>query len=468
MAESDANPFQQIVDAELEKMGTNKQPSKRTTGSISMLKDIGVANPRTTATAVVGGSLATSAVKKWKSLYKEGLVTLRARAAEEAKAVKELAGKGIQAFPRLTGTNAEIKALANQYATERVFAGLPFVNQKAANRVADLKTGRVVLTGETTAGVRSALELNRSPALINYRPYETSVGVAQPPKQVTVETAKGIPKLKINAPSTAPYVGSDWDYNNPSWSRTTEPRRISSAPEYVPRTAPNPNLATRLAETSTSGYLGKTNLGLEAAATAYDLVRPEGTIARGYEEGGKGGVGVAVAGLRGLGRLGRGAANALTLGTPELLGIYDVPDLIGVDMDAEKRYMQLRGTAGYPAENFPVERKNGRYVPVEGPALDMIASRLAAERGIETSPMTRSYYKGPEYNYILSDGKVEAVLRPEYSAMYDARSIAAMDAANARRPVLNIDPSLGGMGWQRLPQAAPNFADYIDYMAQPR
>jgi hypothetical protein len=467
MAESDANPFQQIVDAELEKMGTTKRPSSKTTTPIGMLKDIGVSNPKATATAVVGGSLATSAVKQWKSLYKEGLVTLRARAAEEAKTVKELAGKGIQAFPRLNGTNAEIKALANQYAMERVFSRVPFSNEKAASRVADLKTGRVILTGETVAGVRPRLDLTRSPATATTIPYETSVGVAQTPRQVTLDTAKGIPKLKIGAPTTTgnrPRI----DLDSPNWVEKTMPRRVSSAPEYVPRTASNPNLATRLAETSSSGLLGKTNVGLEAAATAYDLFRPEGAIARGYEEGGKGGVGVAVAGLRGLGRLGRGAANALSFGAGELLGAYDVPDLIGVDMDAELRYMQLRGTAGYPAENFPVERKNGRYVPVEGPALDMIASRLAAERGIESSPMTKSYYKGPEYNYILGDGKVETILRPEYSAMYDARSIAAMDAANARRPMLNVDPSLGGMGWQRLPQAAPNFADYVEYMRQPR
>jgi|LauGreDrversion4_2_1035121.scaffolds.fasta_scaffold07495_6 hypothetical protein len=473
MAE-ESNPFQDLLNAETEKITATKKPAKKgATTAPSLLIDTAKEYPRATLTAGVVGAGAVKATQNWQKLYKEGLVTLRNRADAEAKMVTELGNKGVEAIPRLKLSNDALKSAAKRYAMEKVFTGFPFNNAEAAARVADTATGRVIITGEkrpvwTGTKIRG-LEVDRPFYTVGQRPSPFNVAVE--PKQVTLDTAKGIPRLKTtptNVPFDEKALRSTMD--------ALEEGRTGKLPAYVPRSAPNPRLPTRIAEVSTGGKFGKGTAILEGAGAVYDIFREGGQISNLMYDRSKpqnkevsGLMGVE-AGLRSLGRLGRGAANSLTFGAPEYLGVYDIPDLLEVESEAQKRYMNLRGSAGYPAESFPIIKKGGRYVPMDGdnPQLKAMEARVAAERGIESSLMTEGYYKGPEYTYIVQNGKVVPMLRPEYSAMYDARSIAAMDAANNRRPVLNVDPSMGGMGWQRLPQQALTLQDYADYMAQPR
>lgn len=472
MAE-EPNPFQDLLNAETERITAKKPVKKGATTAPSLLIDTAKEYPRATLTAGIVGAGAVKATQNWQRLYKEGLVTLRNRADAEAKMVTELGNKGVEAIPRLKLSSAELKSAAKRYAVEKIFTGFPFNNAEAAARVADTATGRVIITGEkmpiwTGTKIRGLDGANPF-YTVGQRPSPLNVSVE--PKQVTLDAAKGIPKL-----TTKPTNVRFDDKALRSAIDALEESRVGKLPAYVPSSAPNPRLPTRIAELSTGGKLGKGSVALEGIGAVYDIFK-EGSVPRTLLEEANlpknsrdSGWMRVEAGLRTLGRMGRGAANSLTLGAPEYLGVYDVPDLLEVESEAAKRYMRLRGTAGYPNESLPIIKKDGRYVPMDGnnPQLEAMSARVAAERGIESSLMTKGYYKGPEYNYIVQDGKVVPVLRPEYSAMYDARSIAAMDAANNRRPVLNVDPSMGSMGWQRLPQPALTLQDYSDYMAQPR
>lgn len=479
MAEdSNANPFQDLLNAEIENIKRREPPKKGATTGTGLVKEVVSTYPRASLTTAAVGTAAYKGVTGWKKAYKEGLELVRKRGAEETKMVKDLAKSGIEAMPRLDVSNATTRQLAKQYATEKLLSGFPFKNSEAARTVADLKTGRVILTGEKVVGVKPIINLANNPTTITTVPYLTPQAVAQTPKQVTLETAGKIPKFDLK-PST--YVREAGvprvDLDSINWSAKTQPTRVRSAPAYTPPAGAGPSLPKRVAQLSTGGLLGKANVGLETAGVLYDLGREGGVLQSAYEEGVKDArgtginpqfAGVTYATLKGASRLGRGASNALTFGAPEYLGVYDTLDLLQVEADAKNRYMQLRGTTGYPAENFPVIKKDGKYVPMEGnnPYLSMLEARIAAERGINSSLITEGFYKGPEYNYIVVDGKVTPMMKPEYSAMYDAQSVAAMDAANNRRPVFNADPNFGNMGWQRLPQPVQTFGDYVDYMKQ--
>lgn len=479
MAEdSNANPFQDLLTAEIENIKRREPPKKGATTGTGLVKEVVSTYPRASLTTAAVGTAAYKGVTGWKEAYKEGLELVRKRGAEEAKMVKELAKSGIEAFPRIDPSNATTRELAKQYATEKLFSGFPFKNSEAARRAGELVLPRAIVTGEQVA-VPTGLVHKGVPQFgeVTKPVSEWQMGVKSfktEPFQVTADTAKKLASTRV-APSTAPipvYTGEAGQYSaglTEGVARTLSPNPtgFSGVEKFAPQ-ARTPSLMKRGAELSTKGWLGKANVGLEAAGALYDIGREGGPVREAYNQAGGGGWGIALGGLKAASRLGRGASNALTLGAPEYLGIYDTVDLLQVEADAKNRYMQLRGTTGYPAENFPVIKKDGKYVPMEGnnPYLSMLENRIAAERGIDSSLLTTSSYKGPEYNYIVVNGKVTPMLRPEYSAMYDAQSVAAMDAANNRRPVFNADPSLGTMGWKRLPQPAPNFGDYVEYMSQ--
>lgn len=480
MAEdSNANPFQDLLNAEIENIKRKEPPKKGATTGTGLVKEVVSTYPRASLTTAAVGTAGYKATTQWKSAYKEGLELIRKRGAEEVKMVKELAKSGVEAIPRIDVSNATTRQLAKQYATEKVFSGFPFKNSEAARRAGELVLPRTIITGEQVSAplgltYKGVPQFGESTAPAAEFRFGTKVAKTEP-FQVTAETAKKLAATRT-IPSTAPlpvYAGEAGQYAGgltEGVARTLQPKGavgFAGVERYAPQ-APKPSLMKRGAELSTKGWLGKANVGLEAAGALYDIGREGGPVREAYREAGGGAGGVILGGLKATSRLGRGAANALTLGVPEYLGVYDTIDLLQVESDAKKRYMQLRGTTGYPAENFPVIKKDGKYVPMEGdnPYLSMIENRIAAERGIESSPMTVSSYKGPEYNYIVVNGKVTPMLRPEYSAMYDAQSVAAMDAANNRRPVFNVDPNFGNMGWQRLPQPAQNFGDYVDYMKQ--
>jgi len=460
MAE-ESNPFQDLLNAETEKIKATKPKTRSTSTTLpSLIKDVVTEYPRIALTAGVAGTTAYKGVTGWKENYLAELKNLQKRIKTEQKTLETLEGKGVKGITSVEGAKP-VKALAREATIERMFTGFPFYNTQSAERLADIRTPRVILTGEQVQPL-TTFEMGADGLVTARRaaPNFNSPYVQVKPKVVSTEAAKGIPKLKA-----AEQVASGASAEGLMFGLGSGGNRIVSTPAYSPTASTSVGIPKRVAQLSTGGKLGKGMAALEGVAAVYDIAREDGAIRNAYKKDG-----ALVAGLMATGRLGRGATNALTMGAPEYLGVYDIPDLLEVESEAAKRYMSLRGTAGYPVENFPIIKKDGRYVPMDGdnPQLEAMSARIAAERGIESSLMTEGYYKGPEYTYIVQNGKVVPMMRPEYSAMYDARSIAAMDAANNRRPVLNVDPSMGGMGWQRLPQQALTLQDYADYMAQPR
>ena len=471
MAE-ESNPFQDLLNAETERMTATKPNARSTTTTLpSLIKNVVTEYPRAALTAGVVGTTAYKGVTGWKENYLAELKNLQKRIKTEQKTLETLEGKGVKGITSVEGAKP-VKALAREATIERMFTGFPFYNTQSAERLADIRTPRVILTGEQVQPV-TTFEMGADGLVTARRaaPNFNSPYVDVKPRVVTTEAAKRIPKL-----GAAEQVAEGASAEGLMFGLGSGGNRIVSAPAYTPTISTSVGIPKRVAQLSTGGKLGKGAAALEGVAAVYDIFREGGQIRNLMQDRLKpqnaevfGLMGVE-AGLRSLGRLGRGAANSLTMGAPEYLGVYDIPDLLEVESEAAKRYMSLRGTAGYPAENFPIIKKGGKYVPLDGdnPQLKAMEARVAAERGIESSLMTKGYYKGPEYNYIVQDGKVVPMLRPEYSALYDARSIAAMDAANAKRPVLNVDPTLGTMGWQRLAQPAMTLQDYAEYMAQPR
>lgn len=460
MAE-ESNPFQDLLNAETERITATKPKTRSTTTTLpSLIKDVVTEYPRAALTAGVVGTTAYKGVTGWKENYLAELKNLQKRIKTEQKTLETLEGKGVKGITSVEGAKP-VKALAREATIERMFTGFPFYNTQSAERLADIRTPRVILTGEQVQPL-TTFEMGADGLVTARRaaPNFNSPYVEVKPRVVSTEAAKGIPKLKA-----AEQVASGASAEGLMFGLGSGGNRIVSTPAYTPTISTSVGIPKRVAQLSTGGKLGKGAAALEGVAAVYDIAREDGAIREAYRKDG-----ALEAGLRSLGRLGRGATNALTMGAPEYLGVYDIPDLLEVESEAAKRYMRLRGTAGYPAESFPIIKKDGRYVPLDGdnPQLKAMEARVAAERGIESSLMTEGYYKGPEYNYTVQDGKVVPILRPEYSALYDARSIAAMDAANAKRPVLNVDPTLGTMGWQRLAQPAMTLQDYADYMAQPR
>jgi hypothetical protein len=465
-----SNPFQDALNEQIRQFELKQKPTnKRATTAVGLVTETAGEYPRASLTAGAGTYAAYSGIKGWKSAYKEGLEVMRGRVASEGKAVTELAGKGVQAIPRFEGGNAAIRTAAKEYAMEKIFSGFPFRNQEAINRVSDLRQGRVILTGEKVVGVRPKLDLTKTPTAVTITPYETPVGIAQTPRQVTLETAGKIPKFDLK-PTTFPHDPlNKVDLDSINWTGKTQPTRVSNAPAYTPPTTRKPSLPRRAAEISTGGTFGKINVGLETAATLYDLAREEGPVRTAYRSAADQGEmleGVALGGLAAASRAGRGATNLLTLGAPEYLGVYDTMDLLQVENEAKRRYMQMRGTQGFPAENYPVIKNGREFVPVDdSPYLQMMEAQIAAERGIDTSLMTENFYKGPEFNYVVQNGKVVAMRKPEYAAMRDAEVDKALDRYTYNRPVMNIDPQFGGIGYQFNAPRAFNFGDYTDYMA---
>ena len=452
--ESNANPFQDIINSEIEKIqATQPTSKKKVTTPVSILSNTASTYPRATITAGIAGSTAVAAVKDWKSLYKEGLDVLRARRAEEAKAVADIAEKGIVAFPRMEGTNAEIRGLARKYATERIFQRFPFNNAEAANRVADLKTGRIILTGEKVPVIgnvqtRVPESLQWVEPTVRVTPAQSGTAVAVTPRQIKVADVAGVPRPNLTT-RTATGYGTDYEK---AFNFSSEPTRIASTKPYVPRSSPNPNIASRIAQTSTGGWLGKANVGLEAAGALYDITREDGPVSQAYKSAGKGyeGYGIALGGLAGLSRLGRGATNAISFGTGEYLGIYDTLDLLAVEDEAKQRYMSLRGTAGHPAESYPVIKKGQQYVPMEGdnPQLKRLEFQIASEKGIDSSAITEKGYMGSQYNYVLQGGKIIPIMKPEYAANFEAETNRRNALMAKYQNILNVDPAQGNIGWQ--------------------
>jgi hypothetical protein len=432
---------------------------------MGMVKTLTNEYPRATATAVVGGAAGYQAVSGWRQAYKEGLDVIKARVKEEAKAVEALGGKGLGGITRLKGTNAEIRALANEYAIEKTFAGGIFQNSQAKARLADLKTPRVIMQSETVPLVsfdaKRANLFNEGKMVMETRP--SPFRVAVDPRQVTAETASAIPKLGI-----APYTQSEAiNMANPeTWQgamqagagRSGQASRIEALPRYVPTSGVKPSIPRRIAEIGTGGKLGKFMVAGEALALGADVLNPEGDIQRawreGYGHGGVGGVagGLTLAGLKTASRAGRGATNALTLGAPEYLGVYDTIDILQARARGREEYMRNR-----EALKLPVRREGNELVPVDGPYLQMFEAKAASELNIPSSLLTEKFYKGPDYDYRVHDGKLLTTMKPEYAALYDAESERMIAGQDRNRSVLNIDPSQGRMGWSTPQDPSRNY-----------
>lgn len=459
---------QQIADADIPTM-PRKRSQPTTTGSI--LKSAITEYPRASITAGVVGATGYSAVKGWKSAYKEGLQALRARTQLEKEAVEGLAGKGLGGMTRLKGTNDEIRLLAKEYALEKILTGAPFSDAKAKARIADLKTPRVILNSETVPLV--TFEASKAP-MFGAESKMTQITRTSPfrvttdPRQVTAEVANAIPKLSYSEipKKQAISMGSPENWQGALQAGAGEAgqaQRIARLPKYAPTAVSPTSIPKAIAQLSTSGKLGKANVGLEALALGADIFNSEGDIQRAYREGnsyyGPAG-GIVLGGLKTASRAGRGATNALTLGAGEYLGVYDTIDLLGVESEAKRRYLDNR-----KALKLPVRKVDGEFEPIkDNPYLQMFEAQVASERGIENSLMTQKFYKGPQYDYKVIDGKVTPTLKPDYARVAEAQSLASMDKLNQRRPVLNVDPTLGRIGYQFNAPEAFNFGNYTDYM----
>lgn len=449
---------QKIADAEVPPPRKRAQPMT----AMGLLKTGASEYPRATATAVIGGTAGYKAVAGWRQAYKEGLDVIKNRIKEEAKAVESLGSKGLGGITRLKGTNDEIRALANEYAIEKTFAGGVFQNSQAKARLADLKTPRVIMQSETVPLVN--FKANRAPMLgegsmvMNTRPSPFRIAVE--PRQVTAEVANAIPKLGI-----APYTKSEAiNMANPeTWQgalqagagQSGQTARIEALPKYVPTSGIKPSIPRRIAEIGTSGKLGKGMVGLEAIAVGADILNPEGDIQRAYREGDKSfGVagGLTLAGLKTASRAGRGATNALTLGAPEYLGVYDTIDLLQARSEARDAYMANREKL-----KLPVRRSGGELVPVEGPYLQMFESQALANRGIASSPIIEDFYKGPDFDYRVHNGKLLTTMKPEYASVYDAETERRNALARRYQSVLNVDPTLGNIGYDMARDPSKNY-----------
>ncbi len=456
-----SNPFQDALNEQIRIYEEKKAPPRRTTTVQGAIVDIAKESPRGTLTTAAGTYGTYSIVKGWKAAYKEGLDIMRARAAKEGKAVAELTEKGVQAIPRFEGGNAAIRTAAKEYAWEKIFSGWPFRNQEAINRVADLRTPRVIATGETipvTTFKGTRADLFKEGSLVKTTT-PSPVGQAVTPRQITTETAGKIPKLTtsrqvVNMASPETWQGSLYEAG-----QVTGPNRVASAPAYTPPTARKPSLPRRLAEISTGGKLGKTNVALETAAALYDIGRDDGEVRAAWNEHPTLGI------MKGVSRTGRAAANSISLGLGEFTGIYDTMDLLDVEKEARNRYINM--SYGPDRMRYPVIVVNGERVPVEGsPMLKALEAQVAAERNIETSLITDPTYLGPKYNYRVVNGQVQPALKPEYAMLAEEDADWRVAMYNRRRPMLNINPEFGALGWQEHRPDAFNFGDYTDYMLQ--
>ena len=453
--------FADIVNefAEADKL-LPRRKSQPTT-MMSMLNTAVTEYPRETATASVAGLGAYKVVAGYKQALKEGIDLVRTRVKEEKATIDLLEKRGIKAIPRLSGTNTDIRALAKEYAIEKMFTGFPFYNSQSTARIGDIKQGRAILTGETipriTADDVSVLKQSKylpwvEPTL-KISPSSSPYAVAVDPRQVTLETAKGIPKLDLKPRVTGTGEGAlvEKAYELPKGTP-----RVESAKPYVPPSGIKPSMGRRLAEVSTGGKFGKANVALEALGVANDIFDSEGNIQRSIREGRRygGALGAGVSGLMTIAsRAGRGATNAILAGTPEYLGVYDTMDIVLAGKEGEKQYLRNRKSLGQP----PVVSQDNPYV-------QMFQAQAMAEKEIQASPVIDDWYKGPNYDYKVIDGKLVAIINPLYGAMLDQQSQESFDRFAQSRPMFNADPKLGAMGYQFRPQSAFNFGDYTEYM----
>ena len=458
---------QKIADAEVPAPRKRAQP----TTSFGVLKGVASEYPRATLTAGGVGLGVYSAHKGWKDAYNEGLKVMSERATAEGKMVGELSKKGIKAIPRFAGGKEAIQTAAKEYALEKIFTGFPFNNNEATGRVADLKTGRVILTGEKVPIWKSTKITGPEQGLASemkytFNPKESSFPMATRPKQVTLVEAGKIPKLDLT-PRTAVGEAEAVEAGLKPFQGQKTPR-VSSAPKYTPRYPTKPSIPTRVAQLGTGGVFGGISMGLEGLAFGADVLNPEGDIQNAYRQGkgflgDVGGVdvaGVGLAGLKTTSRAGRGASNILTLGAGEYLGVYDTIDLLQASSEARENYMANR-----EAMRLPVRRDGKELVPVDGPQLQMFEAQAMANRGIASSPIIEDWYKGPDYDYKVHEGKLTPLMKPEYASVYEADTEGRL--ANQLRyrdaNVLNVDPALGRMGYPRTLDPSKNDLLYGGY-----
>ena len=411
---------QKIADAEVPAPRKRAQPT--TIGSL--LKSGATEYPRATATAVIGGTAGYNAIKNYQNNYKEGWRMIQDRLKQEKGMVKGMVKKGLGGFPRLADNPQAIRSLAKEYALEKTFTGFPFYNTQAEARIADLKIPRVILNAE---GVPL-----------------TNIMVPAVPKQVTKEGLKAIGKPFTS--DKKPTAG-----------------RVAEAKGYVPTSGVTPSIPRRIAELGTGGKFGKFMVGGEALALGADILNEEGDIQRAYREGDKSfGVagGLTLGGLKTLSRAGRGATNALTLGAPEYLGVYDTIDILQARSEARENYMASRDKL-----KLPVKREGKDLVPVEGPYLQMFEAQALANRGIASSPIIEDFYKGPDYDYKVHEGKLTPLMKPEYASRYEANteSMLANQLRYRDANVLNVDPTLGKIGYPRTLDPSKNEMLYGGY-----
>ena len=442
-----------IADAEVPAPRKRAQP----TTAFGVIKGVTSEYPRASLTAGGIGVGVYSAQKGWKSAYNEGLKVMSERATAEGKMVGELSKKGIRAIPRFAGGKEAIQTAAKEYALEKIFTGFPFNNNEAIGRVKDLKTGRVILTGEKVPIWKSTKITGPEQGLASemkytFNPKESSFPMATRPKQVTLEQAGKIPKLDLTPRTAVGEAGAVETGLKPFQGEKTP--RVSGAPRYTPQYPTKPSIPTRVAQIGTGGVFGGVSMGLEAVAFGADVLNPHGDIQNAYREGdryyGVAG-GLTLGGLKTASRAGRGATNVLTLGAPEYLGVYDTIDLLQARSEAREEYMRNR-----EAMKLPVRRDGKELVPVDGPQLQMFEAQAMANRGIASSPIIEDWYKGPEYDYKVHEGKLLPIMKPEYASLYETETDRRNALASRSKNILNVDPALGPLGWTMAQDPSKN------------
>lgn len=494
---ADDNIFQQEINAnEFEQRLRQKYPkSKEVTTGPKLVADFVKANPQLSIYGAAGAIAATKGVSGYKGAVRAAKDAIQSRRFAETKAVKDLAAKGVTAIPSFAEETTEgILNAARAAAKEKLFTGFPFYNQEALARYTAATTPSVILTGESVPV--STYAVQESPLFSQTEPQVTRTVkegevVKVNPKRVSVETAKGIKPISTGVAE----VGAAGDIGNLALANPVAPSRVGGAQAYVPPFEVNKTIAGRIARLGTEGWIGKGNVALEGIGALYDIAREGGPVREAYKEGG-----VPLATLAAASRAGRGSSNIMLLGLPEYTGIYDYTDLIGVERDAKKRYLELRGTAGYPAEKMPItpagtrmkapartrpaiKNDKGEYVadtrpvtpekvdmykvPSDSPYLYAIEGNLAAQRGIPASALASDWYKGPEYTYYVdSNGQLQTRMMDYYAAREEAQNQAVIANAMRYKPMFNLDPNQGALGMPMNRSRAFDVGEYVDYMRQ--
>lgn len=482
MALTPENPFQTAINEFIEKQEAvqKKNPSRTTTVHETIGKLV-KEYPRTAITGGIAAGAGYTAIKNWRKNLLEGIKTIQGRRAQELAAVKELAGKGVTAFPSMAefaeAGNQPVREAARAYAREKLFTGFPFYNKGSSGRMANLAQPRVILTGENIPITEFRANLPKNflhqeyPEVVRTERL-SPVAEARPARTVSVDTAKRIPPITLRPREVAGVSEAGTGIYDAGIRQFDTPNRVGAAPKYVPSSELNVPIRKRIAEIATGGKLGRANVGLEAALALYDIAREEGDVRRVYNEAASQGEkleGKILATMKAASRAGHAAGNAITAGGAEYLGLYDTVDLAMVERDAIKEYWRRRGTAGYPAEKMGIVSKGGEYEPTdsENPYLLAIQGNLAAERGIPASPMASDWYKGPEYTYFVNHkGELQVKMQEGYAAIEEAQNQKAIAHAMRYKPMFNLDPNQGPLGMSTNRSRAFNVGDYFDYNRQ--